>query len=117
MDINLQNAEKLLFENSAIKPVLSDLRHIFDQWLFSYRFPSLNNMRKQAVIDLLNSLTSEHLEKLAKVFKEPVFVEKLDYHTVKNLNLSMNESLNGFSSYNNIAIDRNADTIYVTLWR
>jgi hypothetical protein len=89
--INLRNIEELLFKNNQVKSILPELRHLFDQWLLSYRFPALDTMRKQALFDLLNSLEGTHIEKLAKLFNDIIFVDKLDNHLVKNLNFSIDE--------------------------
>lgn len=118
LNINLLNIEALLFKNPKIKVILSDLRHIFDQWLLSYRAPALLRMRKQALLDLLNTLDGAHIEKLARYFNQVVFIEKLDQHLVKNLEFSIesfHESV--LTNYNNIAISRNADKLYITLVR
>jgi len=119
--INLRNIEELLFKNNQIKSILPELRHLFDQWLLSCRFPALDTMRKQALFDLLNSLEGIHIEKLAKLFNDIVFVDKLDNRLVKNLIFSIdefsNEKLTGFDSYVNMSISRNANQCYITLWR
>jgi hypothetical protein len=119
--INLQNVETLLFKNSKVKIALPDLRHIFDQWLLSYRFPALTHMRKQALLDLLNALDGTHVEKLARLFNHMVFIERLDHHIVKNLELSLvgplESALTNCNGYNNIAISRNADKLSITLIR
>ena len=119
--INLRNIEQLLFKNQEITQLFPDLRHIFDQWLLSYRSPALNNMRKQACINLLNSINADHLEKLALKFNDMVFVEKLDYSIVKNLNFSINDSikdeLKKYDSYGNITVSRKAGKLYITLVR
>ena len=121
ININFKNIEELLFKNSEVKTLLLDLRHIFDQWLLSYRFPALNTMRKQAIIDLLNSLDSNHIEKLARLLGDMVHIEKLDYHIIKNFHFSIDDAieraLTNYDSYSNLAIARNADQIYVTIWR
>ena len=119
--INLRNIEELLFKNNQIKSILPELRHLFDQWLLSCRFPALDTMRKQALFDLLNSLEGIHVEKLAKLFNDIVFIDKLDNHFIKNLNFPIEKSsieqLTGCDSYVNIAISRNANQCYVTMWR
>lgn len=116
--INLQNIEALLFKNSKVKTVLPDLRHIFDQWLLSYRFPALTHMRKQALLDLLNALDGTHVEKLARLFNHMVFIEQLDHHIVKNLEFDLVGPFeNKLDGYNNIAISRNADKLSITLVR
>ena len=121
ININPQNVEELIFKNSEIKSLLPDLRHIFDKWLLSYRFPALNNMRKQALIELLNSLNATHLEKLAKVLGDMILVNGLDNHIIKNfrvpLNSPISKELTKHRSYDNIAISRNANNVYISIWR
>lgn len=121
IEINIKNIEDLILKNSKIKTLLPELRHLFDQWLLSYRIPALDAMRKQAKMDLLNSLNGEQIEKLARLFDDLVFVEKLDYHTVKNLEFSIDSpiesELTNYGSYSNIAISRNEDQCYITIWR
>ena len=119
MLINLQNIETILFKNSEVKLLLSDLRHIFDQWLLSYRSPALTRMRKQSLIDLLNNLDGNHVEKLAKLFKTVVFIEKVQHNLVKNLDLPIMDTieLTDCNGYKNMAISRNADKLFITLIR
>ena len=118
--INLKNIEELILNNSKARSLLPELRHLFDQWLLSYRFPALNTMRKQAIFDLLNSLDGVQTEKLARLFGDMIFIEKLDYHFIKNLSFpldSIERELTNYDSYTNIAISRSADQCYLTMWR
>lgn len=101
---------------------LPDLRHLFDKWLLSYRIPALSDMRKEAIMDLLNSLDGSHVEKLARLIGDIVFIEKLDHHIVRNLDFStdsdtIERELTKYESYTNIALSRSADQIYITMWR
>jgi len=120
--INIRNIEELILKNSKATALLPDLRHLFDKWLLSYRIPALSNMRKQALMDLLNSLDGSHVEKLARLFGDIVFIEKLDHHIVRNLEFStdsdaIERELTNYESYTNIALSRSADQLYITLWR
>lgn len=118
--INLKNVEELILNNPKAKSLFPELRHLFDQWLLSYRFPALSSMRKQTIFDLLNSLDGVQVEKLARLFGDMIFVEKLDYHFVKNLNFpidSIEKGLTNYNSYINIAISRNIEQCYITMWR
>jgi hypothetical protein len=121
ININLKNIEELVLKNPLAKSLFPDLRHLFDQWLLSYRFSALDTMRKQAMLDLLNSLDGPHVEKLARLFGDMISVEKLDYHIVRNLNFSINDSIGGeltkHGSYTNIALSRSANQMYITMWR
>lgn len=120
-NINLKNIEELLFKNNDVKNLFPELRHVFDQWLLSYRFPILNTMRKQAMMDLLNALDENHVKKLETFFGNKVIVDKLDFHTVKNLKFSINDpigtELTKYESYSNITMNRRDDQVYITLWR
>ncbi len=121
LKINLTNIESLIFRNHNAKILLADLRPIFDKWLLSYRVPALSNMRKQAMIDLLNSLDGSHIEKLARLFEDIVIVENIDHHTVKNLEFSIQDSieseLTSYASYNIMSVTRSADKVSITLVR
>jgi hypothetical protein len=119
--INLQNIEELIFKNEKTRQLFPDLRHIFDKWLLSYRTPAFFNMKKIALIELLNALDSIKLEKLAEYFNDVVFIENLDTNIVKNLvfpiNHNIEQELTKYKHYANIALNRNADSIKITLWR
>jgi hypothetical protein len=121
LNINLQNVEELLFKNSKVRESLPEFKHIFDNWFLSYRVSSLKSLRKQALVDLINSLDGTHIEKLARIFGDMIFLEKIDYHIIKNLEFSINDSieeeLKKYKSYNYINVSRNADKLYIMLWR
>lgn len=122
ININIGNVEELILKNSKIKSLFPDLRPLFDKWLFSYRFSALNTIRKQTLLDLLNSLDGPHVEKLARLFGDMVFIEKLDHHIVRNLDFSTDSNtiereLTKHESYTNIALSRSADQVYITIWR
>lgn len=119
--INLQNVEKLLFQNTEVLNALPDLRHIFDNWLLGHRFPLMNNLRQQAKIDLLNYIDETHIEKLAKIFNDIVFIEKLNYHIVNNLYYSLDYNIENelfkFNNFFDLALYRTKDELYLTVWR
>lgn len=121
LTINLQNVEELIFKNQEIKQLFPELRQIFDKWLLSYRSPALSNMRKLAMIELLNAFDIARIEKLSKHLKDMIFVESLDTNMVKNLefyvNSPMEETLTRHQNYGNMAISRNANQVYISLWR
>jgi hypothetical protein len=120
--LNIGNIEELILKNSKVTSAFPELRHLFDKWLLSYRIPALSSMRKQTLMDYLNSLDGSHVEKLARLFGDMVFIEKLDHHIVRNLDFSTESDtieieLTKYESYTNIALSRSANQIYITMWR
>lgn len=116
--INLKNIEELIFKNYAVKTGFPELKHIFDKWFLSYRSPSFANMKKMAMIEMLNAIDTE---KLSNYFNDKIIIETLDTNIVKNLEFNINDpieqQLTKYSSYNNMTISRNSEKIYLTLWR
>ncbi len=121
LSINLQNIEELLLSDKHVKNMLPDLRHVFDQWLFSQKLPYLRSLRVRSQMDLLNGLTTEHLDKLEAYFQDTILLGKIDYHIVKNKTLPLDfiadRELSEFDGFGNLAISRDERQVYVSCWR
>lgn len=119
--INLQNIEELIFFDNTAHALLSDLRHIFDQWLLSKRVPTLRSLRLRSLMDMLNSLNNEHIRKLEEYFQDSIALDKIDYHIVRNVTLPLGfnatKELSDFVSYGNFSISRDAEQIYISFWK
>ena len=119
--INLANIEELIFSDNNVRVLLSDLRHIFDQWLLSQRVPTLRSLRLRSFMDLINSLTKDHVRKLEEYFQDSIALDKLDYHIVKNvtlpLNFDANKELSDFVGFGSFSVSRDAEQIYISFWR
>lgn len=119
--LNLQNIEELIFFDNTVHTLLSDLRHIFDQWLLSKRVPTLRSLRLRSLMDMLNSLNNEHIRKLEEYFQDSIALDKIDYHIVRNVTLPLNfntdKELSDFVSYGNFSISRSAEQIYISFWK
>lgn len=118
MEINLQNIEEQFFFNQEIQKLFPEFRHFFDQWKMSKTYPGFGTLGKRSVIDLMNSLTPEHLKILEGFFGEPVLLNKVDPHIIRNYSGSLeSDTLCEFSSYREFAVFRNKDQMKITFWR
>lgn len=119
--INLKNIEKLILLDQDIKNLLPDLRHIFDQWLLSYRIPALGHLRKKSILDLLNSLSDKHLLVLKKHFGDSVNIERIDHNIVKNFKFDVDEKIVDkifeVGSFEDFTISSDGDKIHITFWK
>lgn len=94
----------------------------FEQWKLSQRFPFMRSMGQKAILDFLNSLNDEHTQILEEYFQDHVVVEKLNYKTVLNLKVPLEEtaiceklcSIGGFHYFNTW---RDENHLYITSWR
>lgn len=119
--INLKNIEKLILFDQEIRKLLPDLRHIFDQWLLSYRMSALGSLRQKSILDLLSSLNREHLIILEKYFGDSIHIERIDHNIVKNFKFNAEENfvdkLSEIDSFEDFTISCDSDKIYMTFWK
>jgi hypothetical protein len=120
--INLQNVEELIFFNKETYELFPDSKVYFDQWMLAQRIPSLRSLGKRSVIDFLNSVTDEGIERLESYFEDSVTLELIDYHIVKTHSFNvedMEKELNSTptAGYNNFNVSRNKNIVNITFWR
>lgn len=119
MVINLLNIEELIFFDKKIHFLFPEFQNLFNQWSISYSSLGLQDFRRKSILDLLNSLETQHISKLEEYFKEKIVLDKIDYHFVKNVNFSnLNvENLCQFNDYKNFCFFRGKEEIKLTFWR
>jgi len=120
--INLQNVEELIFFNKETYELFPDSKVYFDQWMLAQRIPSLRSLGKRSVIDFLNSITDEGIERLESYFEDSITLELIDYHIVKTHSFNvedMEKELNSTptAGYNNFNVSRNKNIVNITFWR
>lgn len=119
--LNIHNVEECIFNKPKVRNLLPDLRHVFDQWLLSSKIPTLRSLRMRSLMDLINSLTADHIEVLENYFQDKIVLDKLDYHIIKDLKLSLSfdpdKEFSNSSDFGNFAISRKADNLYICFWR
>jgi len=96
---------------------------IFEQWRIAKRLPMLGGIGKQAVLDLLNSLTDEDVQALELYFGDKIFVQKLNYSIARNLKIPLAESaeicnkLCEINDFNYFTTWRDDEYLYISFWR
>lgn len=119
MKLNLQNIEDILFMDKKIQRLFPEFRHYFDQWMISKRVPGMQTLGKKTLMDMLNSLDVEHLNKLEEYFNDKIILEKIDYHIVKNKVFTLDNMPEWceFNDYIDFCITRNKEDAKITFWR
>ena len=120
--INIQNVEELIFFNKETHELFPGSEVYFDQWMLAQRIPSLRSLGKRSVIDFLNSVTDEGIERLESYFEDSVTLELIDYHIVKTYSSNVEgveEELNSAPTvgYNDFNVSRNKNIVNITFWR
>jgi hypothetical protein len=95
---------------------------LFEQWRLAKRMPFLREIGRQAVLDLLNSLTQEEIAALEIYFEDKIVVEKLNYSVAINLKVPLSDSLVcqelcRLEGFRNLSTWRDDEHLYVSLWR
>lgn len=123
LDLNFSTAEELVFHDRNVQNALPPhYFSLFEQWRIAKRLPMLKSVGTQAVLDFLNSLNSEDIERLEEHFGEKIMVEKLSYSIARNFKIPLSETeicqqlcevtdLNYFSTW------RDDEFLYISFWR
>ena len=123
IQLNFSNAEDLIFYDLEAQQVLPiEMYSFFEQWRISKRIPYLKAIGQQAILDFLNVLNDEHIQALETYFKEPIFVERLNYSVAENIKIPLENSsicqelckVFDFNYYNTWRDDK---FLYVSFWR
>jgi hypothetical protein len=115
--LNSANVEELVFYDQKVHLLIPDLGPLIQQWQLTQRVPGFNYLRRKSVLDLLNSLTEQHLAVLEQYFGEPVRVERLDYLVVKNMEGPLDMDLSDVEGFKHLVVSRDEDRLYLSLWK
>jgi hypothetical protein len=117
MEINLKNVEEIIFFDKKMPEILPEFRHFLDQWRLGKTIPALGGLGTKSVLDLLNSLQTEHIKRLEDYFGTSVFVDKLEPSIVKNHSIKVDDTLCGFTQFKSFCVSRNSKDLLLTFWR
>jgi hypothetical protein len=124
IELNFSNVEELVFYDKEAQKFLSpNYFSIFEQWRIAKRLPMLGGIGKQAILDLLNNLTSDDIDSLETYFGEKVVVQKLNYSVNQNLKVPLADAnivcrtLCEVVDYNYFATWRDEEFLYISFWR
>lgn len=119
--INIKNVEQLVFRDKAVRDLLPEHRHLFDQWRLSQMSPLLRQVGKRSLLDFLIGVTDEQILALQRHFNDSVTIDRLDYHTVKNFECDadgLEDLLNEVQpEYPYFSTFRKGNRIYISFWR
>jgi len=120
MHLNLQNVEEIIFMDKNVHKFLPEFKYLFDSWTLANRITALRNLGKRSLLDLLNNLKENHLQKLSDYFKQNVIVDKLDYHIVHNIETNLDgivEELNKYDNFLDVTVYRKDSHVYISIWK
>jgi hypothetical protein len=118
LTINIQNIEELIFNDSKIHKLLPEFQNTFFQWKFGKR----NNLRtlvKNSVFEFFDLIEDRHIKRLEGYFGEPVTINTIDHHLIKNVKLPISNELqtHEYEGYENFTAYRDGDHLYLCFWR
>lgn len=124
LNVNIQNVEKIIFENDQVWKKIPDLVYLRDQWRMSKMSPVLRALGKKSLLEFLNKIKKDHEIAISNYFNTSVNIDKIDYFLVKNLEFSIEDAeleLNLIEAktplYSYFGTYRKNDKIYITFWR
>lgn len=120
ININITNAEEILFLNKDIRESLPEFQKIFQQWDLAKTHLVLRNIAKKAVSDLLSNVNEQQIDKISNILGDLVTIDNLDYHIAKNIFLPLEEvelQINSIGGFGNFSISRNKEKVYMSFWR
>lgn len=85
IQIGFHNAAELLFQNQLVKNSLNRHKHLFDSWELAQKIPQMRSLGIRSVVDFLNNVTSEEIEKISQIFKAPIEIMKIELNSYKNI--------------------------------
>ena len=120
MNLNLTNIEELVFQNQRVQRLFPNHQNLFNQWKLAKMSPALRALGKRAVLDFLNTLTSNDIKILETHFGDEITLTKVNYNLVSNHSCLLDDAegvlseVQGFVSF---AAYRDKDHLYLSCWR
>ena len=115
--LSFQNVEKLIFYDKKVQRILPEFSDIFAKWTQNAKL-GLNS--KNILLDFVNSIIPEQVERLRSYWGSPVSVQKLESGLVKNNIVTidkLHDYLEETSDFGNLSIARDGELIYICNWR
>ena len=117
--IDLENVEKLIFEEESVRRLFPEHAHLFDQWKLGVRIPSLRQLARRSLLDFLDRVTPKELDRLSSHLESQVIKVSLDYNVVKNFEFTIEELCDSICEVKPMAfcLTRGKDLAKLTFWR
>lgn len=121
IEINFSNVEELiLVDRELVNSLNPELFSYYEQWRLAKQFPFMRQLGKAAMLDFMNALRPEDIQKIEEVFGERVFVEKLHYDIVRNVKIPLDklcDELCEVIGFDYCATWRDDQYLYISFWR
>jgi hypothetical protein len=120
MQINLNNIEEVIFHDREAQKLFPEFAPNFDQWRLAQRIPGLKQMGKRAVLDVLNGLKGEQIEKLEKYLDDSIILDSIDERIVINKSATLDElegELCEIAGFQDFCLYRDRDQVHISFWR
>jgi hypothetical protein len=118
-NLNILNVEEHVFYDQKLKSKLEDFNDIFDQWRLS-KVLNLKPLRQKSLLDLLNSLKSEHIKIIEEHLGKNISITSIDPKIVKNCETHIDHAdidLCRQSEGFNVSTYRKGNQLYISYWR
>jgi|APGre2960657404_1045060.scaffolds.fasta_scaffold01054_5 hypothetical protein len=119
MEINFQNIEEMFFLDKNVRELLPEFRNDFDSWRISQMSPGLRQLGQKSLMNVLNGLEKEQLQRLTDHFGKQVFVGRLNANIVEHYNFTneQHDDLCKYTEFKDFCITMNKDGVVATFWR
>jgi hypothetical protein len=119
INLNINNVEQLIFYDKKVQQILPEYSQVFHKWTLGIR-TGITSMAKDALLDLINKLTTDQIKRLESLWGSPVILQKLDSSTLYSFTVpiaSLQERLNEMIEPWNVSFARDESQCYVCTWR
>jgi len=120
LSLNITNIEKLIFHDQKVRSLFPEFQSLFKQWQFA-KIHDLRSIQQQCLLNFLNSVNNDHISTLKEHFECEVTLTKINNQIVENKTIPISDLENVLrdieGEYQDFAVYRDKDQIYISFWR
>ena len=120
MEINLQNIEEIIFYNSKVWQHIPESIQFYNEWSLSKRVPGLRDLGKRSILNFLNNMNNDTIQKLENFFGKSIIINKTNDKIIENISITVDDiedNICQFDNFKDFCITRNSDVASITFWR
>src|SRR5450432_2798568 len=111
IQLNFETAERLVFQDPAMRRIIPAFSHLINQYALGLRIPALKSLGQRSIIEFLEKVEPHHLAAISSYLHQEVVKEDLDFNIVKDVKISKDELcefLCDFKALPNFTISRSS---------